>query len=57
MFSPVGLLVHHRHTEPEEGRRGFRTLGIGATDGYEQSCRYWESNPCPLEEQSVQLRA
>lgn len=40
MFSPAGLLVRHRLAEPEEGRRGFRTLETGAIDGYEQPCRY-----------------
>jgi len=38
-----------------KSEEGIGSLGNGGTDAYEASCRCWESNPDPLEEQPVLL--
>jgi hypothetical protein len=41
-----------------EGQKGAPdSLALGVTKGGQLPCRYWESNPSPLEEQLVLLTA
>ena len=42
-------------TVPEKVRRGVRSLGTEVTDSCEPPWRCWESNPSPLQEQTVLL--
>lgn len=37
----------------EGQKKAFESTGIRVTDGYEPSCRCWDSNPSPLEEQPL----
>lgn len=39
----------------QQAREGVGSSWSGVMDGYKPPCRYWESNPCLLEEKSVLL--
>lgn len=52
------ICVAHACLVPVEARRGCaRSPGTGITSGCKIPCRYLDSNPDPLEEQSVFLTA
>lgn len=55
-FLSACVPVYHVHAVPIENKRGQQTpLGTGVIDPCHLSCGLWESNPRPLEEQSMLL--
>lgn len=49
--------MFHMYAVPAKDRRGHRILENCSSDGYKNSCGYWELNPVSLQEQAVLFSA